>query len=212
MGNWHDLFCLYDDRYEGGLFWFALLTVVITILQATNTVNDTLNDMAEVVSATSSAIEALRAGEQGRGFAVVADEVRALSVRSNESANEIRTLLDAAEKDIKQGAEVINLSGQRLEEVVTEVTEITQQINNSADSMIRQNTGIEQIVENTQQIEWLCETNASSSSGLAERADSLLAIADRLLKLSHIMNETVHKAENIDKLSPPEETGSAEFF
>ncbi len=181
-------------------------------LQATNTVNDTLNDMAEVVSATSSAIEAPRAGEQGRGFAVVADEVRALSVRSNESANEIRTLLDAAEKDIKQGAEVINLSGQRLEEVVTEVTEITQQINNSADSMIRQNTGIEQIVENTQQIEWLCETNASSSSGLAERADSLLAIADRLVKLSHIMNETVHKAENIDKLSPPEETGSAEFF
>ena len=166
----------------------------------------------QILLALNAAIEAARAGEQGRGFAVVADEVRALSVRSNESANQIRSLLDAADKDIEKGAEIVNLSGQRMSEVVSEVTEISQEINASADSMIRQNSAIDQIVENTDKMEGVCDANLSASSDLTERADSLLLIAERLVQLSHVMNETVQKAENIDELDPPQDAGETELF
>lgn len=162
--------------------------------------------------ALNAAIEAARAGEQGRGFAVVADEVRSLSVRSNEAANEIKGLLDAAESDIEQGSEIVNLSGRHLDEVVSAVDNITDEINVSADHMIRQNEHINDIVSNTSRMEGICQENADSSSSLTDSANSLLSIAERLVQLSHIMNETVMKAECIEGLSAPEESGDTEFF
>ncbi|MGR5409824.1 methyl-accepting chemotaxis protein [Vibrio sp. PNB22_8_1] len=45
--------------------------------------------------ALNAAIEAARAGEQGRGFAVVADEVRALSGRTSNATEQIKTSIEA---------------------------------------------------------------------------------------------------------------------
>ena len=77
------------------------------ITQTVSRISDQTNLLA-----LNAAIEAARAGDLGRGFAVVADEVRALAETSEASAQQVHSLVDMIQVDVRGVAEAVRTAAE----------------------------------------------------------------------------------------------------
>ena len=170
---------------EGGNIVHRAVVAMDSINTASGKIAEIIGVIDEIAFQTNllalnASVEAARAGEQGRGFAVVATEVRNLAGRSARAAKEIKSLIQDSVEKVRGGAELVNDSGERLDDIIVSVKKVSDIISEIAASSQEQSAGIDQVNqavtnmdEMTQQNAALAEETSAAANSMSEKAQEM---------------------------------------
>ncbi len=161
-------------------------------------IEDVIQVISGIVSQTNllalnATIEAARAGDRGRGFAVVADEIRTLSIRCDESAQEIADVIKKGSVDIDEGVDLVMRSASVLENTAESVNDVSQQIHNVSMVINKLNENMSGVSEATDNVNKISLGNAESVEQLLESTRNLSKITQLLSEDSIKLQEVVNK-------------------
>ncbi len=163
---------------KGGQVVGEAVSAMAEINTASKKIADIIGVIDEIAFQTNllalnAAVEAARAGEQGRGFAVVASEVRNLAQRSASAAKQIKALIADSVNKVKQGSQLVDQSGQTLEEIVTSVKKVSDIVAEIASASAEQSSGIEQVNKAVMQMDEMTQQNAALVEQAAAASEAM---------------------------------------
>ncbi len=130
--------------------------------------------------AINASIEAARAGEEGRGFAVVAEEVAQLATQSATATKEIEKIVETIQRETSEVTQAMELS-------TTQVVEGTRAVEQTKLSL-------QEIIEQSQQIDAFLQSIATSAIEQAESSD---AVTQVMTYVAQVSNQTSTSSEQV---------------
>jgi methyl-accepting chemotaxis protein len=162
---------------------------ISTVLEVIRGISEQTNLLA-----LNAAIEAARAGEQGRGFAVVADEVRTLAQRTQESTEEINSMIHKLQSGAKdavtamdEGIETARFSvdkadqaGESLNSIIAAIGIITDLSIQVATATEEQSSVVEELNSHILNIKNMSDSTAIESKNINDQCQTLTNSSNEL--------------------------------